>query len=214
MIDKLIRERRSIRKYSAEIIPDEDIKAIIEAGMWAPTACNKQDYRFIYISDHENVMKLFNLGSAHFLRQCNQAILVLYYNQIDNCEYHDDVLSAGMVIQNMLLKATELKIATCTIANLPSKNKLRKKYKIPYYYDPIALVSLGYGVTTPTVMKRKFDVEDVVHYNEFDSQKDKRNKSSKVKLVVRKYLRMVYIRMPKTDLLRKLVDCLEKKFEN
>lgn len=214
MLDNIIKRRRSVRRYTENRISDTDIEKIIESGMWAPTACNKQDYRFIYLNSKKEVEEIYKMGSAHFLDKCNQAILVLYYNQIDNTEYHDDVLSAGMVIQNMLLKATEMNVGTCVIANLPSKSRIRKHFNIPSYYDPIALISLGEIVKEPKIMTRKFTVEEVLDINIFDNEKNQKTQSPKLKLWVRKILRKIYIRLPKTKLLKKMVDKFEKKFEN
>lgn len=42
-----IRDRRSIRKYKPDPIPDEDIRAIIEAATQAPSASNAQMWRFL-----------------------------------------------------------------------------------------------------------------------------------------------------------------------
>ena len=34
---KVLKERRSVRKYKAEQIRDEELNAILEAGTWAPS---------------------------------------------------------------------------------------------------------------------------------------------------------------------------------
>jgi nitroreductase len=40
---KVIKERRTTRKFKAEQIEEEELQAIIEAGLYAPSAHNKQD---------------------------------------------------------------------------------------------------------------------------------------------------------------------------
>lgn len=58
-LDKAIRQRRSIRKYKADVpIPREDIEAIIEAGCWAPSSTNIQPWRFIVVEDRETIAKM------------------------------------------------------------------------------------------------------------------------------------------------------------
>jgi nitroreductase len=42
-------DRRSVRLYTEEKIPDEDIDKIIRAGFYAPTAVNKQETDFIVV---------------------------------------------------------------------------------------------------------------------------------------------------------------------
>ena len=47
---KMIRQRRSLRRYQAASVPDEYIEQILEAGVWAPSAHNRQPWRFVVIS--------------------------------------------------------------------------------------------------------------------------------------------------------------------
>lgn len=213
-LDEVIHNRRSIRKYTEVKVEWKKIKDIISAGMWSPTACNKQEYRFIYLDDDELIKKIYYSGAAHFLQETKQAILVLYDNCIDNIEYRDNLQSASACIQNMLLKATELNIGACWVCNLPPKRKLRNIFRIPKHYDPIALISLGYFEKAPNPIKRKYTVDDVTFINEFDIEKDSVEVKSSIKISVKKYLRLVYTRLPKTKFLIKLAEKFEKKFDN
>lgn len=211
-LDQVIEGRRSIRTYSDEMISSEVIQKIIHAGMWAPTACNKQDYRFIIIDDEEIFAQLDRVGTAHFVKNCKQAILVLYDNSTDNVDYHDDVLSAGAVIQNMLLKATELKVATCWVCNLPTKPKMRRIFGIPRHYDPIALVAIGYMTNEAKKMPRKKDVNEVIYRNRIpDGGISEINMFRKK---IRRVARFFYVRLPKTQFLKKISAGFERKFDN
>ncbi len=49
----LIRGRRSIRRYTPEAIPKEVILHLIEAATWAPSAHNRQPWRFVAITQPE-----------------------------------------------------------------------------------------------------------------------------------------------------------------
>ncbi len=44
-----IRSRRSVRKFTGEIIPDDKILKLLEAAHWAPTASNRQPWHFIVV---------------------------------------------------------------------------------------------------------------------------------------------------------------------
>ena len=58
-LDEAIRQRRSIRKYRADVpIPREDIEAIIEAGCWAPSSTNIQPWCFIVVEDRETIASM------------------------------------------------------------------------------------------------------------------------------------------------------------
>ena len=48
-LSKIIRQRRSLRRYQAAPVPGEYIAQILEAGVWAPSAHNRQPWRFVVI---------------------------------------------------------------------------------------------------------------------------------------------------------------------
>ncbi|MDO8970881.1 MAG: nitroreductase family protein, partial [Saprospiraceae bacterium] len=87
--------RRSVRRYTDEAVPHRVLEKIMEAGRWAPTACNVQGFRFIVIDDPQIFERIIQGGAAGFLKKVRQAILVLYDNQTDNVEYQDYVQSAA-----------------------------------------------------------------------------------------------------------------------
>ncbi len=47
----ILRERRSVRKYQAQTVPDELIREVLAAAGWAPSAHNAQPWRFIVLVD-------------------------------------------------------------------------------------------------------------------------------------------------------------------
>ena len=59
-IIKCIKERRSIRRYLDKDIPKELIEKIIEAGRYAPSAEDRQPWRFIVITNKEKIRELSN----------------------------------------------------------------------------------------------------------------------------------------------------------
>lgn len=70
---RLIKERRSIRKYKDTPVPDEAIELMLEAARWAPNGENFQPWRFIVVKDKETIRKLGLIGARasgrRFLQQ-------------------------------------------------------------------------------------------------------------------------------------------------
>lgn len=56
--------RRSIRHFISREVSDENIKGIIEAGMWAPSEHNEQPWRFIVIrgDERKNLVRALKKG--------------------------------------------------------------------------------------------------------------------------------------------------------
>jgi len=57
-VEKIIMERRSIRSFKKEPLPDNMIRRILEAGRFAPSAGNMQPWRFIVVNDREMLEKM------------------------------------------------------------------------------------------------------------------------------------------------------------
>lgn len=45
----LMTERRSVRSFTDETIPDEDIRRLLEAARWAPSNSNRQGWKFLVV---------------------------------------------------------------------------------------------------------------------------------------------------------------------
>jgi len=54
---ELIKERRSVRIFNGNKVPQEIIMKIIEAGIWAPTGCNNQELKFLVIENEKDLKK-------------------------------------------------------------------------------------------------------------------------------------------------------------
>ncbi len=53
-----IQGRKSIRRFKPTPVPDEDIKRILDAGRWAPSASNAQPWSFLIIKDRQVLKKM------------------------------------------------------------------------------------------------------------------------------------------------------------
>lgn len=59
---EMLKNRRSIRQFKKEQIKDEELNAVIEAGMYAPTAMNLQSPLIVAIQNEEDVKKMNELS--------------------------------------------------------------------------------------------------------------------------------------------------------
>jgi nitroreductase len=60
---KLMKTRRSIRRYQEKDVPDELLEKIMEAGRWAPSGDNGQPWRFIVVRDLETKKVLSRIAT-------------------------------------------------------------------------------------------------------------------------------------------------------
>jgi nitroreductase len=168
-----IEQRRSVREFLDKEVDPEMVREIIRLGTLAPTACNRQGWRFIVVSDPEIRRKISERGGSKIIVKAPAGILVLYNKFTINVEYPDNVESASACIQNMLLAATSLGLGTCWINHLPPKACLRRIFAIPSRYDIVAYIALGYpGVVPRTVSRKCRSVDEILSYNRFEMQKE------------------------------------------
>jgi nitroreductase len=204
-----IKNRRSVRTFQEKAVPEDLIRKIIEAGMWAPSACNRQDWKFIIINDPGVKKRILRETTAYFVNKAPELILVLYCNRTDNNEYKDHLLSAAMAIQNMQLAAYSLGLGSCCVNNLPIKSRLRGILNIPRYYDPISLLCVGYPKAIPKPLKRKSVMEDIICRNRYNFTES--YPVVDIRLQIKRIMRYVYYRLPAS--LKGILDPFARKYE-
>jgi F420 biosynthesis protein FbiB-like protein len=139
----LIKQRRSIRKYTNQPIPDNLVLEALEAASYAPSAHNAQPWRFILVSDKKVKQKLAKemadawlIVSTKDYLKTPQKTLDLSINRFsiapvlivacltleDMQKYYDErqtferdlaVQSLGAALQNMLLSASGNGLGAC-----------------------------------------------------------------------------------------------------
>ena len=210
-------KRRSVRKFKTDIISAEIIQKLIECATLAPSACNKQDWRFIVIDNPDIKRKIVDGGSTNLIKSAPCGILITYSNLTINNIYHDDLQSAAAAIENLLLAAANLNLGACWICNLPTKRYLRKLLNIPSHYSPVAYVLLGYPADIkPIGISQKNKLENIIAYNKFPDIIIDENIPKFI--WVKQFITWIYRNSPviiKKKLLNKLIDKkFTKKFDN
>jgi nitroreductase len=212
LLEDAIVTRRTVRSYRDEPVPLDVFQHLVSLCTHAPTACNEQKWRVIYIDDRELLRELYLRGSAAFLKNVKQAFIVLYNNQIDNSEYRDDIQSGAAFINTFSLIAHSYGIGSCWVAHLPNKAELRRLLGIHRYYDPIALVTFGYYREKVKVVVRKKQSIDLVSHNKFAFPNLVFSREKNI--AARRMVRWVYYKIPAfaRKKLRKYSLPFEKKF--
>ncbi len=57
-LEKLIKERRSIRRWKKDEVPDEILRQAVELATWAPNGGNYQGWRFVVVKNKETIEKM------------------------------------------------------------------------------------------------------------------------------------------------------------
>lgn len=164
-LDEIIKKRRSIRKFKDRRISRKTIDSIIEAGTYAPTACNMQMWHFIVIDDNKTKEKLCAKASSPSLIKNSAFTVFVLYDKKTTYQRYANIQSAAAAIQNMLLKAYSMGIGSNWMTAFGNEEKIREILKTPSNYILIAAVCFGYPDENPRCPSRR---ENVISYNRFE----------------------------------------------
>ena len=154
---KAIKERRSIRRFKADQITDEELKTVLEAGTWAATGHGTQKPFIVAVQNTETCAQL---------RRMNAEVMGVesdpYYGAptivivLAPCDEVNSVKDGSLILGNMMLAAHSIGLASCWInredAMFASEEgkKLMKEWNLPEGLMGIGALALGYASATLT----------------------------------------------------------------
>jgi nitroreductase len=160
-----IYKRRSIRKFTAERVPEGVISEFIRAGMNAPSAGNQQPWQFVIIDDRRllNEIPKFHPYSQ-MLREAPVAILVCGDTALEKHEGYW-VQDCSAAVENILLEITDRGYGGVWLGVYPRADRvegMRRLLGIPEGIIPFALIALGRPAEEKP-RKNEFDKERIRH---------------------------------------------------
>ncbi|MHA2007898.1 MAG: nitroreductase family protein [Promethearchaeota archaeon] len=135
-----IKERRSIRAFQDKLVPEKEIEMILEAGRWAPSASNRQPWKFVVIKNRETLRKIAGVtGYGWFIGEASFAVAIIGKPHISHNWY---IIDTSLVSMNMMLMAWSLGIGTCWIGSI---NRERAKQILGLSANDYLLTVLPFG---------------------------------------------------------------------
>jgi nitroreductase len=157
--------RRSIRQYTSEAVPDDQVKCLLEAAMSAPSAGNQQPWQYMVITDKAMLVRL--VDSSPYVSMLPNAAVAILVCGVPKEERHPGfwVQDCAAATQNILIEAEELGLGAVWLGMYPVEERmdfLRTALQIPEKIVPFALIAIGY----PAEFKEPADRYDEsrVHY--------------------------------------------------
>jgi nitroreductase len=162
-----IKGRRSVRSFRDGRIPEDHLKVVLEAAVWAPSGSNAQPWEFVVVRDRSTVEKIKLFSPGLFGDPDTLVVLCVNRERIKGRGPKELValMDVAMAAQNMMLAAYSLGIGSCPIASF-NKTAVKELLDIPEHVDPILMVSLGYPDRWPEPPRRR-PLEEVVHYGKY-----------------------------------------------
>lgn len=168
-----IMTRTSVRAYSDKEVGSEQIDTLLRAAMAAPTAGNKQPWRFVVINDKATLNAISeNFHTMTMAKDASVAVImcgdVTATFDGDGRGYWIQDVSASS--ENLLLAAHAMGLGAVWCGIYPQMSRVEQfseMLHLPENIIPMACICIGYpaGETTP---KDKWKPE-YIHYNTWDS---------------------------------------------
>ncbi|MFA5008610.1 MAG: nitroreductase family protein [Candidatus Omnitrophota bacterium] len=141
-----IKKRRSVRNYLDKPVEEGKILKILEAARLAPSASNRQEWRFVVVKDKELRIKLSKAAKGQvFVGEAPVVIVCCAEtdNHIMTCGQLCYPIDLAIAIDHMTLAARELGLGTCWIGAF-RQDEVKKILEIPKDIIVVELLCLGY----------------------------------------------------------------------
>lgn len=170
---KLVASRFSCRAYNSEPVSRAMVAQILDAARLAPSACNRQPWRFVVVTEGALRSRLLEEGTLPGLGMswalAAPVILVLGIKKsvithrvaplLSQVEY--PLLDLGIAGEHAVLQATELGLGTCWIGWIRPK-EVRRIVGWPADITPQALLTVGWPASKPQRASPRFPLDEIV----------------------------------------------------
>ncbi len=166
---KVVEKRRSVRSYTEDDIPRDDIEEIVKIGHMAPSAGNRQARDFIIVKKDEEKEKLVENAYGQSFISDAPWVIVVCANKERSAERYGDrgrelysIQDATAAIENMLLAVVDMGYSSCWIGAF-EEDKVANQLDIPDGVRPIAILPIAHS-EGESDKPEKMKAEELTHY--------------------------------------------------
>lgn len=163
---ELVQKRYSVRQYKPDPVEDAKLAQVLEAARLAPTAANRQPFQIIVVHTQGRQAELQRVYSREWFTQAPLVLCVCIQAEQGWVRGYDGknyaLVDAAIVMDHMVLAATELGLGTCWIAAFDPA-AARSVLGLPPGIEPVLMTPLGYPDIPPHPKERK-PLSELVRY--------------------------------------------------
>lgn len=150
-----IKNRRSVRSFVDKPIDEEILLSVLEAGRLAPSAKNRQEWRFIVVKDLELRNKIGEAANNQsFVGEAPVVIVAcgIFDGYVMSCGQPSYPIDVAIALDHISLAAIEYGLGTCWIGAF-NEQKVKEILGIPKNVRVVELMPIGYP--TQKLLKEK-----------------------------------------------------------
>jgi len=164
-----IAQRSSVRAYKATDVEEDKLKKVLEAARLAPSASNRQDWKFVVVRDKETKKKLARAAFGQsFIGEAPIVITACgtEAKTVMACGQPAYTVDVSIAFTHMILQAYELGLGTCWIGAF-EEGEVKKVLNIPKEVRVVAMTPLGYPDQRPS-QKSRSSLNQIVCYEKYE----------------------------------------------
>ncbi len=170
MVLEVIKKRQSVRSYQEKEIPENVLQQVLEAGRLAPSANNKQNWKFIIVKDEDLRKKLVPAcKNQKFVGEAPVVIAGCATNPdyVMTCGEHSYSIDLAIALDHMSLEAASQGLGTCWIGAF-YQDQVKEILGVPEGVCIVNLLTLGYPEELKPKTGRK-PLSEIVCYDKYSS---------------------------------------------
>ena len=155
-----IRRRRSVRSYTGDPVPREDLEKIVDAARLAPSGHNRQPWEFIVVTDRGAIDRLKTAA----LWMENAGAIIAVVMETSSRFWLEDGSAA---VENILIASTALGYGSCWLQGYtePREGEFKELLGVPEGKKLLTLVPIGVPSEWPT--REKKPLSEVLHWERY-----------------------------------------------
>lgn len=168
-LKEAIKKRQAIRDYEDRAVPEEKLLQVLEAARLAPSASNRQRWKFVVVRDAERRKGLSRAagGQAHIAEApVVIAAVATMPEYAMRCGVPAYAVDLAIAVDHMTLAAVDGGLGTCWIGAF-SQEEARAILKVPEHYRIVTLLPLGFP-RQPGRPKERKSLDEIVCYETFE----------------------------------------------
>jgi nitroreductase len=158
----LTKQRYSCRNYEQRSVEQEKLAYVMECVRLAPSAVNRQPWRFHIVTDEAEKTKLQGCYHRDWFATAPMYIIASILHDEEwvrsDGKPHGDI-DIAIAVEHLCLAATEQGLATCWVCNFDA-DQCKKLFELPEQEEPAVLIPIGYAADEPKEKKRK-EMEEI-----------------------------------------------------
>lgn len=154
---ELVKNRYSCRDYQPRSVEKEKLEYVMECVRFAPSAVNRQPWRFHIVCNEEDKAKMQQCYNRDWFKTAPMYIIASVLHDEEwvrsDGKHHGDI-DIAIAVEHLCLAATEQGLATCWVCNFDAV-LCKELFALPESEEPAVLIPLGYAADELKEKKRK-----------------------------------------------------------